>query len=102
MNIHHVLKQKGPFHILETTPLSQQAVMILQPGESSDEKLNTHPVSDQVLLVVKGSLTGLTTEEEIEIRSGESLVIHAGQPHRFINRGTKRAIAFTVYSPPAY
>jgi mannose-6-phosphate isomerase-like protein (cupin superfamily) len=90
------------FKILETTPRSQTAAMTLDPGESSSEKPNTHPESDQVLIVLEGKITAEISGKRSEMKKGDALTVPAGTPHKFTNGGSERAITFSVYSPPAY
>jgi quercetin dioxygenase-like cupin family protein len=60
------------------------------------------PNSDQVLLMLKGKLSGKVGEEKVRLEKGDVLVIPAGTPHRFKNNGRKPAVTFNVYSPPEY
>jgi mannose-6-phosphate isomerase-like protein (cupin superfamily) len=90
------------FKILETTRRSQTATMTLDPGESSSEKPNTHPESDQVLIVLQGNLTAEISGSRREMKKGDAVTVPAGTPHKFTNGGSERAVTFSVYSPPAY
>ena len=44
------------FEILQTTERTQTAIMILSPDGNSSEEMNTHHSSDQVLLLLEGTL----------------------------------------------
>jgi mannose-6-phosphate isomerase-like protein (cupin superfamily) len=90
------------FKILETTRRSQTATLTLDPGESSSEKPNRHPESDQVLIVLDGKLTAEISGKRSEMKKGDAVTVPAGTPHKFTNAGSERAITFSVYSPPAY
>ena len=90
------------FKILHTTRRSQTASMTLDPGESSSEKPNTHPESDQVLIVLEGTVTAKISGECAEMKKGYAVTTLAGTPHKFTNGGSDRAVTFSVYSPPAY
>ena len=90
------------FKILHTTPRSQSASMTLDPGESSSEKPNTHSESDQVLIVLEGTLIAEISGKRAEMSKGDAVTVPAGTPHKFTNAGTDRAVTFSVYSPPAY
>jgi mannose-6-phosphate isomerase-like protein (cupin superfamily) len=58
------------FKILETTRRSQTATMTLDPGESSSEKPNAHPESDQVLIVLEGKITAEISGKHSEMKKG--------------------------------
>ena len=90
------------FKILHTTRRSQTASMTLDAGESSSEKPNRHPESDQVLIVLEGTVTAEISGERAEMEKGDAVTIPAGTPHKFANAGSDRAVTFSVYSPPAY
>jgi mannose-6-phosphate isomerase-like protein (cupin superfamily) len=90
------------FKILETTRRSQTATMMLDPGESSSEKPNTHPDSDQVLIVLEGKVVAEISGKRSEMKKGDAVTVPAGTPHKFTNAGSERAVTFSVYSPPAY
>ena len=78
------------------------ASMILDPGESSSEKPNTHSQSDQTLIVLEGTLTAEISGKHAEMKKGDAITVPAGTPHKFTNSGNDQAITFSVYSPPAY
>ncbi len=102
MESHNLFSAGAGFAVLQTTARSQTAVMILSPGESSSEKPNRHPKSDQILLLVEGSLTAEIGATRRDLRPGDSVVVEANTPHRFANPGPARAVTFSVYAPPAY
>lgn len=90
------------FEVLHTTDLSQTAVMNLDPGQSSGEDEESHPESDQILLVIEGQVLGQVADEQARLIAGDVVVIPAGVTHRFENTGPERARTFSVYAPPAY
>jgi len=47
-------------------------------------------------------LSGEVGNERPSLKKDDVIIIPAGTKHRFVNRGTKPAITFNVYSPPAY
>jgi mannose-6-phosphate isomerase-like protein (cupin superfamily) len=77
-------------------------MMTLAPGASTGKKAEAHQKSDQVLLMLKGKVTGRVGAEKIRLKKGDVLVISAGTPHRFQNKARKPAVTFNVYSPPEY
>ena len=102
MNLAHLSQSVEDFFILQTTPNTQTAVMRLGPGDSTSSKMESHPHSDQTVLLIEGELEAELDDEVQHIGPGVSLIVPAGTPHRFVNRGGKLAVAFTVYAPPAY
>jgi mannose-6-phosphate isomerase-like protein (cupin superfamily) len=76
--------------------------MNLPPGEASGEKAESHPESDQVLLVLEGEVIAEIAEEKTRLRKGDVVIVPVGTPHRFANEGTEPASTFSVYAPPAY
>src|SRR5207247_10281111 len=63
------------FKILHATRRSQTASMTLDPGESSSEKPNTHPESDQVLIVLEGTVTAEISGERTKMEKGDAVTI---------------------------
>jgi mannose-6-phosphate isomerase-like protein (cupin superfamily) len=102
MNLADIFSCRQDFLILQTTPLTQTAVMRLLRGESSADVPETHPNSDQVVLVLEGDMIAEIGGEERALSPGASLVIPAGTPHRLRNTGQRSVFAYTTYSPPAY
>jgi mannose-6-phosphate isomerase-like protein (cupin superfamily) len=102
MHVVDVRDSAGEFRILQTTALSQLAVMRLVQGGATSEKPSVHPRSDQTVMLLEGGLTAEIGGEVGELGPGEAVVVPAGVPHRFLQRGSGTALAFTVYSPPAY
>lgn len=102
MNIANIHESSEDFHLLETTGRTQTATITLQAGETTSEKPNSHPHSDQTVLVLDGEIEAEVGIEHETLRKGQSLIIPAGVPHRLANRRQQTAFAFTVYAPPAY
>lgn len=102
MNIANIRESNESFYILETTGRTQTATMLLTPGNASSDEMQTHPHSDQVLLVLSGEVTAEVAGERATLRSEQSIIIPAGVRHRFVNEGKEPVFAFTVYGPPAY
>jgi mannose-6-phosphate isomerase-like protein (cupin superfamily) len=102
MKIAHLSDATSWFEVLQTTRQCQTAVMTLTPGGQSSEDENTHKKSDQVLLVLEGEVEGEVEEETFTLCAGDVIIIPAGTPHRFENKGPKKAVTFNVYTPPEY
>ena len=102
MNIKNIRESAEEFHLLVTTGRSQTATMTLPPGGSTSDEPNTHPHSDQVVLILEGQAVAEVGDERITLKKDGVITIPAGVPHRFINTGNEALFAFTVYGPPAY
>lgn len=102
MNISNIRESSEEFHLLETTGRTQTATMTLKPGAASSDKLEVHPHSDQVLLVLSGEVVAEVEAERKTLQASECITIPADVKHRFINEGHETVFAFTVYGPPAY
>lgn len=102
MNVAKIHESTEAFHLLETTGRTQTATMTLPPGGATSDKLESHPHSDQTVVMLQGELIAEVGLETGVLKSGESLIIPAGVKHRFHNNGDQTAFAFTVYAPPAY
>src|SRR6476660_7361295 len=56
MNVGNIHESTEELHFLETTPLSQTATMTIRPGDASCAELESHPKSDQTVVVLEGEL----------------------------------------------
>ena len=102
MNLKNIHEASNWFEVLQTTKRTQTAMMTLKPGKSSGSKPEGHKNSDQVLLVLKGEVEGEIADETVTLGEGDVIVIPAGTPHKFSNRGSADAVTFNTYSPPEY
>ena len=102
MNVSNIGRATVWFEVLQTSERSQTAMMTLKPGDETGASAEAHEKSDQVLLMLDGELTGEVGDEQPHLKKGDSILIPAGIKHRFTNRGSKSAVTFNVYSPPAY
>ncbi|MGZ3505629.1 MAG: cupin domain-containing protein [Vulcanimicrobiaceae bacterium] len=102
MSTPNIRESNSWFQILETSKLTQTAVMTLAPGEASGPKMNEHPRSEQVLYLVEGELAAEIDDRRFTMRAGDSTIVPAGADHRFTNHGSAPALTFNVYAPPAY
>jgi len=102
MTICNIADAKEWFEILQTTERTQTAVMVLSPDGHSSEEMNTHKHSDQVLLLLEGTLEAEVGGNKQTMRKGDTCIVPAGTPHRFSNCGKTRAVTFNTYSPPEY
>ncbi|HWB58192.1 MAG TPA: cupin domain-containing protein [Chthoniobacteraceae bacterium] len=102
MTVNNILKPHSGFEILQTTLLSQSAVMDLAPGESSSKEPNSHPLSDQTVVVLQGMVSAEIDGKKLILHKGDSVTVPAGARHRFVNISGELVTTFNVYSPPAY
>jgi mannose-6-phosphate isomerase-like protein (cupin superfamily) len=102
MNINDIHESAEDFHILETTGRTQTATINLKTGEATSDQLNSHPHSDQTIILLNGQLEAEIGEEHATLCAGQSVIIPAGVKHRFLNSASEPAFAFSVYCPPAY
>jgi putative monooxygenase len=102
MNISNIRESTEDFHLLVTTGRSQTATMTLIPGTATSEEPNSHPHSDQVVLILEGEVVAEIGDERDTLVKDQSVTIPAGVKHRFVNEGSQTVFAFTVYGPPAY
>ncbi|HEY2614483.1 MAG TPA: cupin domain-containing protein [Chthoniobacterales bacterium] len=102
MDLRNIGEATEWFEVLQTSKRSQTAMMTLAPGAATGRKAEAHKKSDQVLLMLRGKLTGQVGDAKIDLKKGDVLLIPAGRPHRFKNSGKKSAVTFNVYSAPEY
>jgi mannose-6-phosphate isomerase-like protein (cupin superfamily) len=102
VNVAQIYNASDWFKVLQTTERSQTAVMTLESGAVSEDKLNSHRKSDQVLLVVEGEVCAEVSGETTTMKAGDVMIVPAGAKHRFTNPSDARAVTFSVYAPPAY
>jgi mannose-6-phosphate isomerase-like protein (cupin superfamily) len=102
MNVSNAKSVRKFFKVLQTGKRSQTAVMRLRPGQESGPKGTDHPKSEQVLLVMAGSVVAEIGSTRRTLKEGDVVIVPAGAKHRFSNPGRKEALTFNVYAPPAY
>ena len=76
--------------------------MALEPGRATGEKAESHKNSQQILLLVEGTLIAELDGVRESLDSGDVLIIPAGMKHKFTNDGRVTALTFNVYCPPEY
>lgn len=96
------VKPKSFFKVLEGTERSQVAEMVLEKGEKTGGPTNKHPESDQWLYVTSGKGKAIVEEKETEIKTGDLVLIEAGETHEIKNVGDKPLKTFNIYAPKAY
>ena len=102
IRIDNILQQSQGFTVLQNARHSQTASLHLAIGQETSAQLNTHENSDQVLVVLEGTMEAQIGEESVTLEKGDSLIVPAGTAHKFSNTSEEEAIAFTAYAPPEY
>jgi len=96
------IKPQSFFKVLTGTSRSQVAEMVLSVGQSTGGSDNKHTDSDQWLYVVSGNGKAVVEGKTVKIKSGELLLIEAGETHEIINEGNEPLKTFNIYAPPEY
>jgi mannose-6-phosphate isomerase-like protein (cupin superfamily) len=96
-------RRKPQFAVLAATSSAQAAMMTLQPGGSTGERVeNEHPNAEQWLFVVSGSGRATVGKRTVKIAENSLLLIEKGEPHKITNTGRSRLVTLNFYVPPAY
>lgn len=90
------------FAVLASTPRSQAASMVLEPGESTGGPDNRHADSDQWLYVIAGRGRATVDGRSVELETGSLILIEAGEAHEIENAGPEPLRTLNVYAPPEY
>ena len=73
-------------------------LMTLQPGFSSTKSQITHP-GEEFAYVLGGFLNCLIGEREYQLKTGDSLLFLATQPHRYTNPTLEEARMIIIFQP---
>src|SRR5438045_3993321 len=94
---------RSGFKVLFDTRSAQAAVMVLKPGESTEDKpMNEHPRSEQWLYVVSGTAKAIIGKRRFGLRERSLLLIEKGEIHQITNTGRGLMVSLNLYAPPAY
>ena len=85
-----------PFHSLEVV------VARFEPGGSTGDEPYTHGDSEELLVVVEGSVHVQLGTEIHDVSAGDSLHYQSSTPHRVSNPSDETAEVLFVISPPSY
>jgi transcriptional regulator with XRE-family HTH domain len=85
-----------PFHSLEVV------VARFEPGGSTGDEPYTHGDSEELLIVVEGSVHVQLGTEVHDISAGDSVHYQSSTPHRVSNPYDEAAEVLFVISPPSY
>jgi mannose-6-phosphate isomerase-like protein (cupin superfamily) len=96
--------KRGFFKVLASSDSAQAAMMVLRPGQKSDEAVeNEHPHAEQWLFVISGAGTARVGKRRVAIADNSLLLIEKGEAHQIENTGRRRPlITLNFYVPLAY
>ncbi len=94
----------GQKHMLTPRPLEHLQVIVgeFDPGGSTGEEPYTHGDSEELLVVLEGTVHVQLGPEVFELRSGDSIDYRSSTPHRLANAGDDVAEVMWIISPPSY
>jgi mannose-6-phosphate isomerase-like protein (cupin superfamily) len=90
------------FRVVAHSPRSQAATMVLKAGQTTGGEENTHPDSDQWLLVLSGAGRAIVNGRTVPLTIGSLLLIEPGDAHEIANHGRTPLVTLNIYAPPAY
>jgi transcriptional regulator with XRE-family HTH domain len=90
--------------LLTPRPLSHLEVFVgeLDPGGSTGPEPYAHGDSEELFVVLAGSVQLELGGELHELESGDSIDYRSSTPHRVANAGDDRAEVMWIISPPSY
>jgi transcriptional regulator with XRE-family HTH domain len=74
----------------------------LEVGGSTGEEPYAHADSEELLLVLSGTVQLELGGELFELEHGDSIDYRSSTPHRVVNTGPERAEVLWIISPPSY
>jgi transcriptional regulator with XRE-family HTH domain len=94
----------GRKYMLTPRPLEHLQVIVgeLDAGGSTGDEPYTHGDSEELLVVVEGSVHLQLGTEVFELRTGDSIDYRSSTPHRLTNAGDGTAEVMWIISPPSY
>lgn len=95
----HLPPSQHGFHVLASTPRSQAATMVTEPGHREGGPANYH-LADQWMYVVAGRGTARFGDRALPLEPGVLLLIEAGEEHEIVSEGDEPLRTVNVYSPP--
>jgi transcriptional regulator with XRE-family HTH domain len=97
------LGSRGRKFLLTPRPLENLEVFIgeLQPGGATADAAYTHGDSEELVLVLSGTIQLELGAEVHELGEGDSMDYPSSLPHRVVNTGPDEAEVMWVISPPS-
>lgn len=90
--------------LLTPPPLERLEVLAgeFEPEGSTGGEPYVHGDSEELLLVISGTVRAQVDEDLFELTSGDSIVYRSSSPHRVVNVGDTVAEVVWVITPPSY
>jgi transcriptional regulator with XRE-family HTH domain len=90
-------------YMLTQRPLRYLEVLYaeIDPGASAGGRTHSHGDSQELLIVISGSVTVTVGEETFDLSEGDSIEYDSSIPHALGNSGTQVAHVMYVISPPS-
>ena len=94
----------GRKFMLTPRPLEHLQVIVgeLEEGGSTGDEPYTHGDSEELLVVLAGTVHLQLGTEVFELRTGDSIDYRSSTPHRLTNPGDETAEVMWIISPPSY
>jgi transcriptional regulator with XRE-family HTH domain len=94
----------GRKYLLTPRPLENLEVFLVElvPGGSTGDEPYTHGDSEELVVVIAGSIQLQLGERLFELEQGDSIDYLSSVPHRVVNAGDEIAEVMWVISPPSY
>jgi transcriptional regulator with XRE-family HTH domain len=94
----------GQKHMLTPRPLEHLQVIVgeFDVGGSTGDDPYTHGDSEELLVVLSGSVHLQLDTEIFELREGDSIDYRSSTPHRLSTAGDESAEVMWIISPPSY
>ena len=97
------LGTRGRKFLLSPRPLENLEVFIgeLQPGGATAESPYIHGDSEELVVVLSGTIELQLADRVLELSSGDSIDYRSSIPHRVVNVGEDVAEVMWIISPPS-
>ena len=94
----------GRKYMLTPRPLEHLQVIVgeLEAGGSTGDEPYTHGDSEELLVVLAGSVSLQLESEIFELSTGDSIDYRSSMPHRLTNIGGDSTEVMWIISPPSY
>jgi transcriptional regulator with XRE-family HTH domain len=94
----------GRKFMLTPRPLEHLQVIVgeFEAGGSTGDEPYTHGDSEELLVVLAGTVHLQLGTEVFELREGDSIDYRSSTPHRLTNAGDRQAEVMWIISPPSY
>lgn len=94
----------GQKFMLTPRPLEHLQVIVgeFEAGGSTGDEPYTHGDSEELLVVLRGTVHLQLGTEVFELDTGDSVDYRSSTPHRFTNAGDDTAEVMWIISPPSY